>query len=615
MKKILILILIFIAAHARAQTGLLMQRYYISGSLSVGQNNRLFADTSAWLQLGADTTGKGVLLPRVVLDSIATAKRGLFVYDLKDSVLYHFDKSKRVRYMTYKDTALVKQLILANPPDLSQYYKNGGNSFGATAVIGTSDNRGIDIVIDDTAAVSISTKRVWTKNGRTNTTNDIPLSIGTGYELYDVIHSSAGYLTYISGRGGDFAGGYGLVFGKPANKIIQLTDAQIQLNQNVLLGTGKTLQMGNVSSFETSPYTGFRYSAAGGWHFAIRDAADNNKLLVRNNGNVLINSSTDENYKLSVTGTTRITDEVYIEKALTFKNTTQGIQLLDGSSGAFFPSIFIGKDNGAYPTTGSRHIKIGTGNSSNTTKSFNYILGTGNNLLTAGHYNTCIGTFNTMQADEFAQHIVGDNNVFNYVGSGTSRGQCIIGTTNSVLHPYSSIIGNYQQTTANNQLIIADANPNATSGGYRQVYFGSGPKSMLQTGIGAPVTINSSGGNGTDRVGGLLRLAAGKSTGNAASPDVIFATAAATISGIDLQVLTDRWYVKGETGRLSNNISPTALLDVGASTGYNQLRLRTTYTPSSTADVNGNAGDVSWDDNYIYIKTGSGWKRTALSSF
>jgi hypothetical protein len=42
---------------------------------------------------------------------------------------------------------------------------------------------------------------------------------------------------------------------------------------------------------------------------------------------------------------------------------------------------------------------------------------------------------------------------------------------------------------------------------------------------------------------------------------------------------------------------------------------RTTFTPTSSKDKNGNVGDLSWDDNYIYIKTSSGWKRAALSSF
>jgi hypothetical protein len=70
----------------------------------------------------------------------------------------------------------------------------------------------------------------------------------------------------------------------------------------------------------------------------------------------------------------------------------------------------------------------------------------------------------------------------------------------------------------------------------------------------------------------------------------------------------------GKLGILTT--SPTAQMDINAATGYNQLRLRTTYTPTGSADANGNTGDVSWDANYLYIKTGAGaWKRAALSTF
>ena len=68
----------------------------------------------------------------------------------------------------------------------------------------------------------------------------------------------------------------------------------------------------------------------------------------------------------------------------------------------------------------------------------------------------------------------------------------------------------------------------------------------------------------------------------------------------------------------SGNVSigpgiPTARLDVIGSTGYNQVRMRTSYTPTDSSDANGNVGDVAWDDNYIYIKTSTGWKRASLS--
>ena len=49
--------------------------------------------------------------------------------------------------------------------------------------------------------------------------------------------------------------------------------------------------------------------------------------------------------------------------------------------------------------------------------------------------------------------------------------------------------------------------------------------------------------------------------------------------------------------------------------GYRQLMLQTSYTPSGTNDANGQVGAICWDNNYIYVKTGIGWKRVALSTF
>ena len=39
------------------------------------------------------------------------------------------------------------------------------------------------------------------------------------------------------------------------------------------------------------------------------------------------------------------------------------------------------------------------------------------------------------------------------------------------------------------------------------------------------------------------------------------------------------------------------------------------YTPSGSTDINGNLGNVTRDDDYLYIRTLSGWKRTNLESF
>ena len=61
--------------------------------------------------------------------------------------------------------------------------------------------------------------------------------------------------------------------------------------------------------------------------------------------------------------------------------------------------------------------------------------------------------------------------------------------------------------------------------------------------------------------------------------------------------------------------TPTAKVDVNGSTGYDQLRMRTSYTPSSSSDTNGNIGDIAWDDSNIYIKTSTGWMKAALTTF
>ena len=58
--------------------------------------------------------------------------------------------------------------------------------------------------------------------------------------------------------------------------------------------------------------------------------------------------------------------------------------------------------------------------------------------------------------------------------------------------------------------------------------------------------------------------------------------------------------------------APTSKIDIDGTNGYDQLRLRDTYTPTSTADANGNIGDVTWDNTYLYIKTSTGWGRVLL---
>jgi len=67
--------------------------------------------------------------------------------------------------------------------------------------------------------------------------------------------------------------------------------------------------------------------------------------------------------------------------------------------------------------------------------------------------------------------------------------------------------------------------------------------------------------------------------------------------------------LKGNVG--IGTTSPTALLDVNSDT----VRVRTARTPASAAAA-GNAGDICWDADYIYVCTATDtWKRTAISTW
>jgi len=72
-------------------------------------------------------------------------------------------------------------------------------------------------------------------------------------------------------------------------------------------------------------------------------------------------------------------------------------------------------------------------------------------------------------------------------------------------------------------------------------------------------------------------------------------------------------------GQGSSN--PTSWLDIcfeNTTNGYQHLRLRTSYTPTSSSDSNGNIGEISWDDDYLYVKSSISphtWNRISLSTF
>lgn len=62
-------------------------------------------------------------------------------------------------------------------------------------------------------------------------------------------------------------------------------------------------------------------------------------------------------------------------------------------------------------------------------------------------------------------------------------------------------------------------------------------------------------------------------------------------------------------------LDPESRLDISAPGGVGQLRLRQSITPTGSGDPRGKVGDLGWDDQFIYIKTAQGWKRSPLQTF
>jgi len=94
---------------------------------------------------------------------------------------------------------------------------------------------------------------------------------------------------------------------------------------------------------------------------------------------------------------------------------------------------------------------------------------------------------------------------------------------------------------------------------------------------------------------------AGYSTRLSAANDLSFGSAG--IGNINMII---------KSGRVGiGTTSPSALLDINS----NILRLRTSKTPASP-EASGNAGDICWDSNYIYVCVATDtWKRVAIATW
>jgi hypothetical protein len=313
---------------------------------------------------------------------------------------------------------------------------------------------------------------------------------------------------------------------------------------------------------------------------SFRITSGSNTLLnVTRDGRTWIGAGTfaDAAYQLDVNGTARVNGTLNVTSSLILENNTILFDVVTGpptgplrivrrTGWGVNAGIEIGALNTNISTFTAVPTIIGGGNTysdnrqaiigqNNAISGIGVVLGNDNTVTNSGNINVIIGTGNVQNVsnfNNFAHILVGQgNNTNGFAGGGL----------------FGSAIKYY----AAGQLAFG-ANSSFTNNSISDVYFGNGVRnenntSVSNNGNGPSISINPSwASDAADKNGGNITIAGGRGTGTGSAGDVLFATATQLITGTTLQSLTNRWWVKGGTGTLTNKgTSSLAVLDISGS--------------------------------------------------
>jgi hypothetical protein len=167
----------------------------------------------------------------------------------------------------------------------------------------------------------------------------------------------------------------------------------------------------------------------------------------------------------------------------------------------------------------------------------------------ASAYDIALGGFATTTGDSGAIAI-------GYSTAASSYG-IAIGNGSAASNTASIAIGKAAATTAANQLVFGSDGFAASD-----VYFGDGVTSATPPSI----TLNGSGGSGTNIAGAALNIAGGKGTGTGVGGNIVFQYAPAGSSGATLNSLATACLISGTNGSLSCPSSGSSSERFGAGT-------------------------------------------------
>lgn len=209
-----------------------------------------------------------------------------------------------------------------------------------------------------------------------------------------------------------------------------------------------------------------------------------------------------------------------------------------GSNTTGVDNVAIGVNSMIFNQTGSSSVAIGRLALQRNTGSYNTAVGTSAfQIKGGGDYNTGIG-FGALYGSVTDASTTYNTALGAFAGASVSTG-----SRNTFLGAYTDLIsatptlsdsiaiGYLTQISASNQFVVGSETSAITD-----VYIGEGVTSATPSDL----TINATGGSGTDIEGADITIAGGKGTGSATSGAVIFSTGDAGATGATLQTLSEK---------------------------------------------------------------------------
>ncbi len=225
-----------------------------------------------------------------------------------------------------------------------------------------------------------------------------------------------------------------------------------------------------------------------------------------------------------------------------------------------YNNVLIGNDAGGTLTTGHHNFIGGSWAGVGSTANYNVALGySAGGSNTSGNSNTMVGAYSDVTSE-------GNYNT-------------VLGSNSSSAYDSSIVLGYNTDATSSHQFVVGGDDAN---GYIDEAYFGGGVVSSSPT----TVTLNATGGSGTDIAGASMILAGGKATGNADGGDIIFKTSDVGSSGTSLQSLTEKMRLTDEGYLGIGTTNPGYTLDVNGSGNFTSLYIGGTEVSATATELN-----------------------------